>query len=86
MVLYNSRSDGAGFIGGREILNEAAFLDQLRALLEQRGLGEELVVLTPDRFKTAAEAMQWTAQNVRAMIGPHGAKFQYLRWCAGFLF
>jgi hypothetical protein len=86
VVLYNSRSDGAGFIGGREILNEAALLQQLRALLEQRGLGEELVVLTPDRFKTAAEAMQWTAQNVRAMIGPHGAKFQYLRWCAASLF
>ena len=55
VVLYNSRSQGSSLNGGRQVLNEEAFVEQLQVLLNARGEGEELVMADPSRFATKQE-------------------------------
>ncbi|KAJ7603578.1 hypothetical protein FB45DRAFT_995127 [Roridomyces roridus] len=81
-VVYMTRSDGRALNRGRRIVNEEQVLDGIRALLAERGRGEELVVFNPEDFKTTDDLFSWFNQNVAAVVGPHGGAMINHRWAA----
>ncbi|KAH9851844.1 hypothetical protein C2E23DRAFT_732108 [Lenzites betulinus] len=79
-VVYVSRSHGATSNGGRRVLNEDKMLDQVRALLVERGQGEELVLFHELDISPQPALMKWFHENVRAVVGPHGGGLYNHRW------
>jgi hypothetical protein len=82
VVWYMSRNDGSTANVGRTVLNEAELLAAIRALLQQRGRGEELRVFKLAEFPELTDAMSFVHNKVAAIIGPHGSAFGHLRWAA----
>ncbi|KAF7319095.1 hypothetical protein HMN09_00245800 [Mycena chlorophos] len=78
-VVYMSRSDGHA-LNGRHVVNEEEVLTAIRALLEERKLGEELVVFLEDAFDNIHDLFSWFKENALAIVGPHGGAMINHRW------
>jgi hypothetical protein len=76
VVLYLSRNHGGTVNGGRRITNEEALLEFIRALLKQRGRGEQLVVFNVSSVPHVQDMAGFLFSNVSAVFGPHGGA-----WC-----
>ncbi|KAJ7065062.1 hypothetical protein C8F01DRAFT_1021907 [Mycena amicta] len=79
-VVYMSRSDGRASNRGRRVVNEEFVLFGIQSLLEERNLGEELVLFDPSVFQDATDLFSWFADNVLAVVGPHGGAMINHRW------
>ncbi len=66
----------------RRVLNEPALLSAIRALLEERGKGEELVVFVETRYDSAFGIFDYFNENVITVVGPHGGAMHHHRWAA----
>lgn len=80
VMMYMGRSDGNAGNGGRQILNEAELLDEIRRLVVERGIGEEVQVFNPNNFNDTASLIHYFRTHVRAVIGPHGGALLNHLW------
>ncbi|KAF7316143.1 hypothetical protein MIND_00132500 [Mycena indigotica] len=78
-VLYMSRSAGQAS-NGRWVINEEAVLATIKSVLEERNLGEEMVIFNADSFHTVDELFSYVSQNALAIVGPHGGAMINHRW------
>ncbi|KAI0367618.1 hypothetical protein BV20DRAFT_552485 [Pilatotrama ljubarskyi] len=79
-IVYISRSHGDMLNYGRRVLNEDELLPDIRALLVERGQGEDLVLFHELGLTSPRELMFWFHENVRAVVGPHGGGLYNHRW------
>jgi hypothetical protein len=64
------------------VTNEAAVLDSIRGVLEERGRGEELVMFQLSSFPHVRDLARFMAANVSALVGPHGGAWYNSWWVA----
>ncbi|ORY66931.1 hypothetical protein BCR35DRAFT_334489 [Leucosporidium creatinivorum] len=81
-IVYMSRSNGRASNGGRKVLNEEELLEGIQSLLNERKLGEELVLFDEDAFPDLDSLFSWFGANVAAIVGPHGGALLHHRWAA----
>ncbi|KAK7001820.1 hypothetical protein R3P38DRAFT_3044665 [Favolaschia claudopus] len=80
-LVYMSRSAGGPTSnGGRKVVNEGEVLSGIKAFLDQRGRGEELVMFNHQNFGDVTELFSWFSETVIAVIGPHGGAMINHRW------
>lgn len=79
-VVYMSRANGRASNGGRKVVNEVELLEGIRVLLDERGLGEELVLFDETAFPDLDSLFSWFGANVAAVVGPHGGALLHHRW------
>ena len=66
---------------GRRLVNEDILLAAINDLLIKRNLGERLVIFNLSIHGNIGESPKYMTENVRAVIGLHGAKFYNARYC-----
>ncbi|PBK93377.1 hypothetical protein ARMGADRAFT_928829 [Armillaria gallica] len=81
-IMYMTRSNGRAKNGGRRVLNETALLDAIRALLRERGKGEEIIIFDETQYSSASELFDYFNKNDMAIVGPHGGAMHHHRWAA----
>ncbi|KAI8801903.1 hypothetical protein BJ742DRAFT_762804 [Cladochytrium replicatum] len=73
VILMIPRKDDADQLNeGRRVLNQEAFDNATRALLERRGLGEEYVIFNRESYPDLQSLIDFMSMKVRAIIAPHG--------------